>query len=118
VVRDAFFALLREWDRSPSRDEHSDYRPGQEPGAVQSGSLPTWLRMAQDAGWRRRDVYDLVWEVFRTHADVYSDDTLDALGEFETALTGACHPASVVRFPGDPESSEGVAAVARDPARW
>lgn len=84
--------------------------------AAQPDSLAAWLRVAQDAGWRRKGVYELIWEVFR--ANRYSEETMDALGEFETALTGACHPSSVIRFPGNPHSPDDVAAVARDPTRW
>lgn len=118
AVREAFFALLQEWDRGPSLRGWPHDPSDPQAATTEVNPLHDWLHGAQSAGWRRKDVYDLVWEVFRTRSDIYREETLDALGEFETALTGACHPASIVRFPSDPDSQEGLAAVARDPARW
>jgi hypothetical protein len=64
-------------------------------------------------GWTRRDVHDLTRDVLVNEAVALGDPASDALFDFETALTGDCHPDCIVRFPGEPDDEQALVAWVR-----
>lgn len=113
AIKAALLDLLRRWDREEAAESPLDSNAVNTPHDIKE-----WLTWAQAAGWTRRDVHALVWDIFREYDAEFTPATMDALGEVETALTGSCEPGSIIRFPGDPEDLDSLAAVARDPSRW
>jgi hypothetical protein len=87
-----------------------------DPSGPDVDALDRWVTGVQTEGWTRRDVHAVVWDVF-DRAEGLSERTLDALGEFDTALVGWCSADMIVRFPGDPEGVAELTAHVRG-GRW
>lgn len=55
--------------------------------------------------WKRKDVYDLVYDIINDLSISISEVGQDILLDVETSLSGYCATNYIYRFPGDPESS-------------
>jgi hypothetical protein len=86
--------VLRDWDAE------SSHHP------AQGKTFEVWLEAAQKLGADRRDVHSIVWEILNQDPPQFSQDSLNELSEIETALTGYCHPDSIIRFPNEPTDEE------------
>lgn len=95
--KQALLELLASWDRQESP-----------PDAIEE-----WLSFVQSAGWTRRHVHDVIWDIFRNHVSEFSEWTMDQLGEIHTGLIGHCGPEWIIRFPGDPSDAGELAAYVR-----
>ena len=83
----------------------------------QVGSNPNDFHQIIDAlvksGWKRIDIYTLLWDIMNNHYNELDELVVDELGEFETSITGYCSPESIFKFPDDPENIEQLTAVVR-----
>ncbi|BET65453.1 hypothetical protein ASA1KI_03710 [Opitutales bacterium ASA1] len=55
------------------------------------------------SGWLRREVLDVIEDVYSKNVESLPPAGDDALSNYLSGLTGECSPEGIVRFPGDPE---------------
>lgn len=94
--KQSLIELLRNWDSSFAGLAVND-------SSAAWPQFDKWLEAVQSRGWKRKDVYDLFWDIFNYHHSEFSQPTRDLLREIESTLTGHCHPDYKIQFPGETE---------------
>lgn len=97
--KERLLKVLRQWDRSGPAPKHEDLQNDRT-------AFDAWKKSVKDEGWTRKDMYDLINDIYGHHAKKFSAHTVDQLGEFETGITGRCDQDCIERFPGDPEDMD------------
>lgn len=65
------------------------------------------------ATWTRKQLFLFLFKLMRDHASLMVDEVDDYFDGWYTAVAGDCGPASIVKFPGDPDDPDELAAQVR-----
>ena len=57
-------------------------------------------------GWTRKNIFELIVDTIEKHAESLSQDALDALMDYESAMCGYVARTMIPRFPGEPQDQK------------
>jgi hypothetical protein len=72
----------------------------------------SYLYKLSEEGWNRLSIHDLVADILKNEYSL-SNRTLDQLYDFMTNIIGYCDSSSIMRFRGEPEGENELAAYVR-----
>lgn len=71
------------------------------------------IRSLNESGWKREDIYNLIWDLIQNNSNSLDETIIDELAEFETSISGNCAPSDIVRFKDEPEDFNEFVAYVR-----